>query len=639
MVQAAEDMKSLESWRAFGNVILEEKESAVICDEAEVEVKLTGPMDYWGFDWRCGGLGGRLLKEERGQGRAMKEGEIEQGNDINETRLLKEEELGQGKELDTWLFSGDSAEMNRTAHCTALARGSITRLRCVADLRSTICQVPVALHYTLFGAVEGFDRYYTLKPVPEGFFFQGRDGLSNISEVEGMWVLWSSLHHRRWDLMHSWPVGRKQWRSVRPGTSTVLTLTSCNALQFSNHDGMCYLSYFRCDGRQQTEDGSDEESCNVPLFIPPGNQRNASPFPEFSLSEVVYNVTIINIGKMTSQKNAAVLELVLDHYWHDDRLKFVFSNKLDTKFPCQNVWTPPVRVYAGFPSRLQVPLQNQRSRCFVHWNEEGQTFRHHLNLTDPYMSRQPEEGAKILIRKKTRMFFASPCNLKLHAYPFGHYNCVVTLSIGADNQMKWVQNQDLGNHYELQYSGDGDLYDYRLDNITITTDAHYLILTLHISGQAAHHVLNSFAPSTFMFFISYSTLYFPLTDFNERIMASLTSLLVLVSLSAQSSSNYVRTPYLKAIDLWFVLLIIFCFFVVICNVVVNTLLVRESEIKPIVVVKISSEGFQGKRERRRWRFRCMSALTFNTLSRALLSLVFVITLIVYLVGICGLMSF
>ena len=194
--------------------------------------------------------------------------------------------------------------------------------------------------------------------------------------------------------------------------------------------------------------------------------------------------------------------------------------------------------------------------------------------------------------------------------------------------MMWVQNADLGDHYSLQYSGNSDLYDYMLDNITVTTRVHGLTLTLYISGQAAHHILNSFAPSTFMFLISYSTLYFPLTDFNERIMASLTSLLVLVSLSAQSSGNYVRTPYLKAIDFWFVLLIIYCFLVVICNVVINTLLVRENEMKPIVVMKISPSGFQRKREKR-WRFGCVSSLTFNRVTRVVMPLAFAATVIFY----------
>ncbi|MPC45038.1 Gamma-aminobutyric acid receptor subunit epsilon [Portunus trituberculatus] len=605
MVRVAEDMKSLESWRRFGNIFLEEMDDTVVCEEEELDVTLTGPMDYENFDRRCRGLGGRLLtQDERDQGRDMEAGQLQeeekmdQNSDINETGLVKKEEVDQGKQLYTYLFSGDSADLNSTARCTALVGDSVTELPCVTDLHSTLCRVPASLLYTLFGDIEGFDHHYTLKLVPEGFFFEGRDGLSNISEVDGAWVLWSSLHHRRWNLMHSWPMGRRQWRSPRPAMITPLTLSSCNSLEFSSNDGLCYLSYFRCDGLLQITDGSDEESCHVPFFIPSDDQRSFNPFPEFSRSEVEYTMDIINIGKMTSLEDMAVMEILFDFSWHDFRLNFVFHNELDNIFPCMHAWTPHVLVFAGSPAGQMIHSKSTSSKCYVRWHNEGETLRHHRNLTDPYMSRQPEKNAKIWIRKKERLHLASPCNLRLDAFPFGQYQCKVMFELGTDEQMKWVQKTALGDDYQLHYSGKLDLYDYMLDKITVSTRVHRLTLTLYISGQPAHHVLNSFAPSAFMFLISYSTFYFPLTDFNERIMASLTSLLVLVSLSAQSSGNYVRTPYLKAIDLWFVLLIIYCFLVIICNVVVNALLVRENEMKPILVMKISPSGFQGERKRR-----------------------------------------
>lgn len=72
-----------------------------------------------------------------------------------------------------------------------------------------------------------------------------------------------------------------------------------------------------------------------------------------------------------------------------------------------------------------------------------------------------------------------------------------------------------------------------------------------------------------MFVICYSSLLFPIVGFNERIMVSLTSLLVLAVFFSQATNTYVRTPYYKSIDVWYIILILLCSAVVIANTPIN----------------------------------------------------------------------
>ncbi|KAL7646772.1 UNVERIFIED_CONTAM: hypothetical protein RMT77_002027 [Armadillidium vulgare] len=79
-------------------------------------------------------------------------------------------------------------------------------------------------------------------------------------------------------------------------------------------------------------------------------------------------------------------------------------------------------------------------------------------------------------------------------------------------------------------------------------------------------MLNSFVPTLLICIIAYSTLIFPIKDFSDRVMLSLTALLVLAALFTQSSNTSVITPYFKLLDIWFVVSIFYCFMIVMHNI-------------------------------------------------------------------------
>lgn len=167
-----------------------------------------------------------------------------------------------------------------------------------------------------------------------------------------------------------------------------------------------------------------------------------------------------------------------------------------------------------------------------------------------------------------------PCLLRVSRYPFGSYMCNLTFSFFRDHSsFNWKSMSPMKeDKLNLEYYADKDLLDFRLEKVTAQTHhEEKLTLTLHLSGQPDYHLTNNFLPSSLMFVICYSSLFFPVPGFNERIMVSLTSLLVLVALFSQATNTYVRTPYYKLIDVWYVMLILFCFAVVIANVIVNNL--------------------------------------------------------------------
>lgn len=192
-----------------------------------------------------------------------------------------------------------------------------------------------------------------------------------------------------------------------------------------------------------------------------------------------------------------------------------------------------------------------------------------------------------------------------------------------------------------------DLLEFKLLRVTqdvISPDSEsynsQIVLTLHLKGLYEYHLLNSFAPSALMFFISFSSLFFPMENFNERIMVSLTALLVLATLFAQASNSSVRTPYLKLLDVWYAAMIAFCFFVVLINVVVNSLIPKKSsstfspEVDPInlatidgMTVKVGWSSDSAKDKKEKGSNARLNRAAICNLASVILMLIMTITLI------------
>lgn len=94
-------------------------------------------------------------------------------------------------------------------------------------------------------------------------------------------------------------------------------------------------------------------------------------------------------------------------------------------------------------------------------------------------------------------------------------------------------------------------------------------LTIVFTNLFLYYLANSYLPSFLLVVISYSTFYFRLEDFNERIMVSITAMLVLVALFQQTSSTILKTTYLKLIDVWYMVCIVVDFVMVILLVVID----------------------------------------------------------------------
>ncbi|XP_068244903.1 pH-sensitive chloride channel 2-like [Palaemon carinicauda] len=152
-----------------------------------------------------------------------------------------------------------------------------------------------------------------------------------------------------------------------------------------------------------------------------------------------------------------------------------------------------------------------------------------------------------------------------------------------------VSHESLLQHYLSSPTKESNLEgDFR----DVSTGSRYsrLLVALHFRRRYGFYLINTFLPTSLMIVIAYLTFYFKVEDFNDRIMVSLTSLLVLSSLFNQSSSSLPKTSYFKLVDVWFLTSIVTIFVIIVIQTILEHL--RESEQERHLVPQRRSANFK-----------------------------------------------
>nr|XP_027216911.1 glutamate-gated chloride channel-like [Penaeus vannamei] len=164
------------------------------------------------------------------------------------------------------------------------------------------------------------------------------------------------------------------------------------------------------------------------------------------------------------------------------------------------------------------------------------------------------------------------CQFELQMYPVDRQDCFLLFTIpDLNNEFGVLQKDSAG----VMFEGSRRLLEYELVKEVLTEVADdrtsFMQVRLSFKNLYGYYVGNTFVPSLLLIVIAYLTLYFDYSDFQDRVMVSLTSLLVLATFFTQTSASIPRTSYLKLIDAWYVALICENFLVIVSLVVVENL--------------------------------------------------------------------
>ncbi|XP_018018978.1 uncharacterized protein LOC108675465 [Hyalella azteca] len=534
---------------------------SVLCKDESTLIKLESRNNYFEHRDSCKKFQGSIL---------TKEDVVAYANKLKSIIFMSSID----GEFISWLEGQSDVAESFKSWCSVLMRnGSLSSLPCLFPLNFSICKVQTSLPIHLYGKIAIFDRQYVLISELDGSW-KLKGSSSFINFLAGEWLLESNLHKAKCNTSNvTLPLVRNIWQC---GASNItLGLSSCSTHSFSCSSGQCLPKSSRCDGVAECEDESDEENCDL-ILKDAGYDTLIQP-PSLAGEEKLrmkYEFDVWSIAPMQTTNFYAEVTLMFIVYWRDPRLTVwnpVTYNDFDTynDLDCDEIWSPMYLAADGYKGDwVSLPAQ------FTDGCKMELLYDHPLNEStdDPYMGRFIG-GSSLELVYTLSGIFTVPCRFDLRKYPFGDQKCELNIWVDATEFDEIIYERF---HDELEddvhFYGRRDVREFWVSR-TWRREVNYnqsVSLMIELKSLYGYHVLNSYLTSFLILLISFSTAAFRVEDFNERVMVSLTSLLVLTALFTQANSSSVQTSYLKLLDVWYAALIAFSFLIVLANTFLNS---------------------------------------------------------------------
>ncbi|XP_018018358.2 uncharacterized protein LOC108674884 [Hyalella azteca] len=568
LASAGNVMNMNSEWRFYGNSTKRSYERSTLCSNLDTALIIKPGGSFSEANEYCIGIGGHLSEPA-----VIDQKLLSLSISVNNSCVAWDNTI-------SWLTHTLTDPNIETKFCEALDKeGKITFITCVRRLTCTLCIAPTE-RFTLYGhSGEYFDYVYYLHAGENGDPRWQGVRKSVISRVNDLWTLSSSEHTvKLFANAASLPIGRTvwTWSDKLPGQTDeiLLAFTVCRTSEFSCDDGQCIPIQKRCDDILNCRDSSDEKSCSViktpknydAVYIPPLRTGEASP------AALGYHVDVYNLGRVTTDEGRAKIDMGLTMTWFDPRIDFSNLKPIQKNyFQCPIVWLPRVRAITGYGDGSVLDINTYENFCYVYSDEQDEIRA----LQDPLMGYM-SPGNKYSIKYYVGMLADLPCEFDFVRYPFDAQTCNVSIMIMNAQNERYFNKSTQG--VVVPYLNQKViLLEYLLLNITTEVSYNlrgsdnntFFVITLHFRRLYGYHIMNSFFPSLLMALVSYSTFYFQLDDFTNRIMVSLTAQLVLAALFTSTTASSVKTPYLKMIDVWYACIIAYCFLIVIAQVIVD----------------------------------------------------------------------
>ncbi|XP_076049639.1 uncharacterized protein LOC143030375 [Oratosquilla oratoria] len=370
---------------------------------------------------------------------------------------------------------------------------------------------------------------------------------------------------------YEYPIGLREWDVSGddcPGQRKFLKLTSCKNHEFTCNDGSCVPIERRCDSTTQCPDSSDETNCKK-LLTPEYYQSDLPP-PSFTEGQALtmhIAIDVGNIRKFDTNAFSFALDLETTLVWYDQQVTYknlkdrLNSNRLESSV--DELWTPRLSLFGDGMSTSDLIdrsfdlMVHKETRPMEDNDENANEDEMYSGRTNPLVSRR-------------KVFATFSCNFDLTLYPFDTQHCNIhVLLVNTDKTFVILQRDNTS----LHLSGKRRLLEYEVESLRLEDgeDELYSGVTvlLTFSNLYRFHISNSYVPTFLLLVISYLTFHFDIDSFNERIMVSLTALLVASALFTQVSSFVPKTAYLKMIDVWFIFCISVMFGIVVAVAGIN----------------------------------------------------------------------
>ena len=157
------------------------------------------------------------------------------------------------------------------------------------------------------------------------------------------------------------------------------------------------------------------------------------------------------------------------------------------------------------------------------------------------------------------------CNFNLQWYPFDTQLCIVQSLIRnapqESTQLRLIDNND--SYITIRQP------EFILTFLEQSVDRNRFNITFELHREVNYYIVSTFLPVSLLHIIGYGTMFIRFDNFQDRGTMSLTTLLVLIALNAETMSSLPVTSYMKFIDVWFLYSVIFLTIIIVMHLITN----------------------------------------------------------------------
>ncbi|CAL4175541.1 unnamed protein product, partial [Meganyctiphanes norvegica] len=425
------------------------------------------------------------------------------------------------------------------------------------------------------------DRQYVIRGMENTRMVLSGVYHSSIYWNNNTWVLRDTLYPDIQGFMESkdssiYPLGLHTWKITGDRCLQKilqLKLTACQAHQFTCDDGTCIRKMQRCNLEVYCPDQSDERLCQA-VVVPKDYIQEVPPARVGrNPAQVQLQVTILSLQPIDLHGMKVTLDATLNLKWRDPRLDMESLNYAETLNVIHDesqIWRPIL----VFEDATGSEADGER-----HW-ENFVAVMESSPLPDDINNVREDEvypGALNSLKLTQTYSITFSCQMWLQPYPFDIQRCRLNIRLNGVTKDFVVFNASKDS---IQYQGAQSLREYSVEEVSMGYldfgNFSCLSIVISLENLSGFYISSTYIPTFLMVIICYSTFYFDIEDFNDRIMVSLTALLVLATLFTQITGTTPKTAYLKLLDIWFVATILINFTIVVLLVIINYFKMREA---------------------------------------------------------------
>jgi len=399
-----------------------------------------------------------------------------------------------------------------------------------------------------------------------------------------------------------YPTGRTTWKinsgicRLSDGEERRLSLTNCvledGRTDFTCRDGTCIPINSLCDLTADCPDKTDEKDCEQ-LVLPDDYRGEKFPIQDSREPIGLYvNVSILAFPEIDTLQSTYLVDFVISMRWIDPRLNYknlkdvYYLNSLALDV-MSRMWIPEM----SLPNALQAEGTQVDDGATLFILKLGSRMPDDLSIAREAKVYRGDE-CPLVMQKEYFILFA--CDFNLAMYPFDSNVCTLEFEVSGVNKdyvALFIDNTFGGEGAE--YGGSKDLLEYTVGDVTIDNLSNETEFYGKVSAKIVfqrkwiYHLITIFIQSILLLAVAYLTFYFRLNNFQDRIMISITCMLIISTIQSSIDKMVPKTSYFKMVDIF----LLYSFNVVIVIMAIHTYMdmcIHRHDVTGMIVDKSAS---------------------------------------------------